>query len=107
MPIKPIDLQTLFMQFGQVGRQQAAEKEGLILQQALQGNAAAKKEAEEAKTVKRVDEEQSGAAAIRADEGNEGGKKHPEGHRNPKDEQEAGKETVKDPDLGGHIDISG
>ena len=37
MPIRPIDLQTLLMQLSQVGREQAAEKEGAALQSAMKG----------------------------------------------------------------------
>lgn len=108
MPIKPIDLQTLFMQLGQVGRQQAAEREAPLIQQALQGNAAARKEAEEAKSVRRVDEDKSGAGAIRPDDENPGDTRGQE-HRKDRRQEEAAaeRETIKDPDLGSHVDVSG
>ncbi|HOX91859.1 MAG TPA: hypothetical protein PLC54_02985 [Spirochaetales bacterium] len=107
MPIKPIDLQTLFMQLGQVGRQQAAEKQAPIIQQAMQGNEAARREAENSKTVHRVDEDKSGTGAIRTDDG--GGSNTPaEGkHRDKEALPPPERETIKDPDLGSHVDVSG
>lgn len=107
MPIKPIDLQTLFMQMGQVGREKAVERDAVTMQQALQGNLAVRKQEEEAKTVRRLDEDQSGAGAIRPDGGkpSEGGGQ--EGQKDTRGEDTADRETVTDPNLGKHVDISG
>ena len=37
MAIQPIDLQTLFTQVDKVGKAQSAQREGLAVQQAIQG----------------------------------------------------------------------
>lgn len=107
MPIKPIDLQTLFLQMERVGKQQFVEKEGAILQQSLNAAAVQKKNDETARAVKAVTDDQKGAEALKdekegsSDLPQEGGKKKEAGSG------EAGKETIKDPALGGHIDITG
>jgi hypothetical protein len=44
MAIQPIDLQTLFTQMDKVAKQKSAEKEGLVLQQSLQGAVNLKKQ---------------------------------------------------------------
>ncbi|GAB1457283.1 hypothetical protein MASR2M48_25910 [Spirochaetota bacterium] len=46
MPIKPIDLQTMFLQLGQVGKQQAAQKDGALLHAHLHGEQLKKMESE-------------------------------------------------------------
>ncbi len=107
MPIKPIDLQTLFMQLGQVGKQQAAERDAAAVQQSLQGNEAAKKQVEEAKSVRRMDEDKSGTGAVRPDERGSGERKGQDGRHGEAGEGHPDRETVTDPDLGTHVDLSG
>jgi hypothetical protein len=107
MPIKPIDLQTLFLQMERVGKQQHIEKEGAVLQQSLHGAALQKKNDETARAVKAVTDDQKGAEAVK-DEKDGSSATPQEGEK--KKEPEAGgsgKETIKDPALGGHIDITG
>jgi hypothetical protein len=107
MPIKPIDLQALFMQLNQVSREQFAAKDGVALQQSIQGALLVKKREDEAKAVKRPQaEEDAGRIRDRESEAPAGGgseeKKSPED--TPKDEEP---EVVKDPNLGHRVDISG
>ncbi|TFG84799.1 MAG: hypothetical protein E4H20_02125 [Spirochaetales bacterium] len=107
MPIKPIDLQTLFAQLEQVGRQQSAEKQGAALHQSLHGAALQRKEDESARSVKAVEDDQKGTEAVKDE--SEGGARQrgSEGRGEKPDEEDSPKETVKDPALGGHVDISG
>lgn len=107
MPIKPIDLQTLFMQLGQLNKQHAAEKEAPVLQQAVQGNSFLEKEENAARTVRAVEDNAAEANKIKADEKGQGSMADSpsSGRQAEKEEQE--KETIKDPDLGTRVDLSG
>ncbi|MBN1242565.1 MAG: hypothetical protein JXA15_07660 [Spirochaetales bacterium] len=109
MPIKPIDLQTLFSQLEQVGRERAAGKDGNvgILQQSLQGMAQLKKREEEAKAVRKPESSDDGAPGVNEREG--GSREGKAGARREKDEaaDEAAPNVISDPDLGSRVDISG
>jgi hypothetical protein len=114
MPIKPIDLQTLFTQMDKVGREKAAERDTSAMQVSLQAAQSQKKAAEQNTSVQgtrddtevskkgiNIDEkEEQGAAS--ADEGDRGG---PPDDGNEPEKPEA--EVIRDPGLGTKIDISG
>lgn len=108
MPIKPIDLQTLFAQLNQVGRQQAAEKDGANLHATLHNNLVTRMEDEASKAVHRPKEDQSATKSIntKSQSGNS-----PSGtntrEKNKEEEPETPTEVISDPNLGSHIDISG
>ncbi len=107
MPIKPIDLQTLFVQLGQVGRQQAAEKDGAVLHANLHGTLVKRIADEAAKAVQRPRDDQTAAESVNDEAGagtggQAGEKKRDEGKAPEKDV-----ETISDPALGGFVDISG
>jgi len=109
MPIRPIDLQTLLMQLSQVGREQAIEKDGAVLQSAVQGLAAQKRQVESKEAVRRPEEPKEGPRPVserqgkgqaekrrgEGEKGEEGGEKAPE------------EEVVRDPELGNRVDLSG
>ncbi len=107
MPIKPIDLQTLFAQLSQVGKQQAAEKDGALLHSTLHGALVKRMEDEAAKAVQRPKDDQATAKSVSKEpggnKGGPGGEKKKEGE----DREDAATETITDPALGGLIDISG
>jgi hypothetical protein len=111
MPIKPIDLQTLFSQLEQVGRERAAGKDGNVglLQQSMQGLAQLKKREEEAKAVRKPEASENGAPGVDDREG--GGQEGRPGARRDKDGDEAAEapepNVITDPDLGSRVDISG
>lgn len=107
MPITPIDLQTLFLQMDRVAKQHSVEKDGAALQQSLQSAAVQKRDDEAARSVKAVKDDQKGAEALKNDNEGSSSPQGEEGKRRGKPEGETGKETVKDPALGGHIDITG
>jgi hypothetical protein len=111
MPIRPIDLQTLLMQMSQVGRDQAIEKDGPALQNAIQGAAMQKKEIETKESVHRTEDAKDGPGPIkerrgrkgRESEGEEGGEGGLEGESGEK----APEEVVRDPSLGNRVDLTG
>ncbi len=111
MPIKPIDLQTLFMQLNQVSREQAAAKEGAMLQQSIQGAVLQKKQDDEVKAVRRpVADEGTGKIRdreSRAPAGGEGEAQGEEGKAAGEEAESGEPEIVRDPNLGRRIDISG
>lgn len=113
MAIQPIDLQALFSQIDKVGKTQSELKEGLQLQQALQGAANQRKQDERVRSVNETQDSGDGAERIRdrsprgrhgrgADE-----KEKPEekGSDATKDAEKS--EVVRDPALGHNIDLSG
>ncbi|MDR2069188.1 MAG: hypothetical protein LBP71_04900 [Spirochaetaceae bacterium] len=111
MAIQPIDLQTLFTQLDKVGKNQAAQKEGLQIQQALQGDQIQRKTDQRIQSVNEYQDTGEGAETIRdrAPRKNAGEEKQGrEGKdENPEDEQPGEPLVFRDPDLGRNIDVSG
>jgi len=108
MAIQPIDLQAIFAQVDKVAQAQLAQREGLAIQQAVQGVQIQKKAAEQAKAVgeardidgiEKIGEGESGGG----DRGGPGG-------GTPKNSEEEVAETedrvFKDPALGKNLDLS-
>jgi hypothetical protein len=114
MAIQPIDLQTLFTQMDKVGKLQAAQKEGLALQQSIQSVEIQRRTDEHIQSVneaqntgegterindRNAGKRQSGEEAA----GNEGGE--------TEDSGDAAEKTpvrvIKDPALGRNVDFSG
>jgi hypothetical protein len=107
MPIKPIDLQTLFVQLSQVGKQQAAEKDGALLHSTLHGALVKRMEDEAAKAVQRPKDDQATTKSVSKDPGGKQGQPGSEKKREGEDREDEDAETITDPALGGHVDISG
>jgi hypothetical protein len=108
MPIRPIDLQTLLMQMSQVGRDQAVEKDGPALQNAIQIANEQKKAVETREAVHRAEDTPDGAGAVKERQGRGRGAR--QGQGGPEDseaEAEAQDEVVRDPSLGNRVDLSG
>ena len=107
MAIQPIDLQTLFSQVDKVARQQSAQREGLAIQQAMQGVQLQRKTEEQIQAVNETQNTgEDGAEKIkdRGPQGHEEGEKKKE-HESP-DEEETPILVFSDPRLGRKIDIS-
>jgi type II secretory pathway pseudopilin PulG len=109
MAIAPVDLQTLFTQIDKVGKAQAAERDGQILHQAIQG-AQLQKKTEQA--INQVNEAQNtgddGTEKVKDKQhGHDGRKQNGEKRENEEEETEEVKPSVlTDPSLGKTIDIS-
>ena len=107
MSIQPIDLQTLFMRLGQVGKEQAAMREASLAAQAAQGSEIVKHSEELARTVNETKELEDGPDAVKEDEQKSekqsGGSKD---ETHDKEENEK-KDVFSDPALGNKIDLSG
>ncbi len=117
MPIKPIDLQSLFGQLDRIGREQAASKEGAALQGAARAEALQKRAEEKARSVQRpADSEDAGSRGVDPDgKGPGSGGTEPGGGeerdkapaRDEGAEEAPDEEVIRDPGLGTRIDLSG
>jgi hypothetical protein len=112
MAIQPIDLQTLFTQLDKVGKNQAVQKDGLAIQQALQGIQMQKKTEEQIQSVNEAQNTGEGAERIKDRE-----RKRRESPEETRDEpgkdgegalpEEKPLWIIRDPALGRNIDVSG
>jgi hypothetical protein len=110
MAIQPIDLQTLFTQLDKVAKTQTAQREGLALQQAIQGVQIQRKTEEH---IQAVNETQNtgddGIEKVKDRESRQqdssGGKKKKAG-KNESEQEETPSPVLCDPRLGRNIDIS-
>jgi hypothetical protein len=108
MAIQPIDLQTLFTQMDKVAKSQSAQREGLAVQQAIQGAQLQKKTEEQIRAVNETQNTGDDGAEKVKDKGsqgqaaNSGNKKK----NQEKAEKEETKASIIDPRLGRNIDIS-
>jgi hypothetical protein len=104
VPILPIDLQILFSQMNQVGKEQAAMKDGAAIQASIQNMGLAKETEEKDNSVNQSNDVGDGVEKLK----NELNKQQ-EQNREKKDkhDQEAmkKKQVFSDPALGHHIDI--
>jgi hypothetical protein len=112
MAIQPIDLQTLFTQVERIGKSQAAQKEGLQIQEALHQVQSQKKAEEQVQSVNEAQNAGDGAERIKDGTSRRQSPGEGEGRERPEDsgeepEQEERKNLIRDPALGRNIDISG
>jgi hypothetical protein len=114
MAIQPIDLQTLFTQLDKVGRAQSAQREGLAVQQAMQGVQIQRKTEEHIQSVNEAQDTGDGAEKVtdRKRRGGEGRASEQggdgDGDKNAGDAEQAETPPLvfRDPLLGRKIDIS-
>lgn len=109
MPIRPIDLQAMLLQLNQVGREQAAEKEGAALQAAMKSAADQKRLEETKESVHRPQDDETASRAVGDGGGQSAGGELPEEGRGKAEGESLPpkKEIVHDPDLGKRVDLSG
>ncbi|MCL2472941.1 MAG: hypothetical protein FWF26_04615 [Treponema sp.] len=110
MAIQPIDLQTLFSQVDKVGKSQIALREGLAIQQDIEGLQIQKKAEERVQEVNKAQDQGDGVDKINDRREQKHGQAN-KGKKNPDtDEVEAPAEAksavIRDPSLGKNIDIS-
>ncbi|MCL2762540.1 MAG: hypothetical protein FWD36_04950 [Treponema sp.] len=108
MAIQPIDLQTLFSQMDKVAKTQVAQREGVALQQAIQGAEIERKTEEHIKSVNEAQNTGDGTEKVNdrgARHGKEKHKGNAQEHDNPESE-ETQTPVIHDPSLGRNIDIS-
>jgi hypothetical protein len=99
------------MQMSQVGRDQAVEKDGPALQNAMQGAALQKKEVENKESVRKTEDAKDGPDPVKERRGRQAG---PEGKAAgggeegaEESDEEPREEVVRDPSLGNRVDLTG
>jgi hypothetical protein len=114
MAIQPIDLQALFTQVDKVGKNQASQREGLAIQQALQNIEMQRKTEERVQSVNEVQDTGEGIERVK----DRSPRKRPredifnKGDDEKKTEEEEIQNEkkvyiIQDPSLGRNIDLSG
>ena len=105
MSIKPIDLQTLFSHINQVGKEQAAQKNAMLMQQAATANEIVEETHQKDESVNEAKPSSDGPEQVN-DEGKgfSGGKNESKRKKENKKEE---KKYFEDPQLGKHIDLEG
>ena len=109
MSIKPIDLQTLFMHMNQVGKEQAQQREGLLMQQAVAGRELVKESEHAESSVNQTQATSDGPEEIHEDEEQTGGRRRKQKKREGESDEghQHDSKYYRDPDLGNNIDITG
>jgi hypothetical protein len=113
MAIQPIDLQTLFTQIDKVGKNLASQREGLQIQQSLQGIQMQQRTEEQIQSVNQTqDTGEGGAERVKDRKGGRSGEEpaREEGREAGEAEEAAPAERayiIRDPGLGQNIDLSG
>lgn len=108
MSIQPIDLQTLFAHLHNVGKEQAVQKEGAILQQQARATELIKETQHRDESVNETEELEDETGKISAEKkgdqpGGGAGKKN----RDQEKGEEKARNVYEDPDIGKNIDITG
>ncbi len=109
MPILPIDLQTIFSQIGNVGKEQAVQRETAPLQQTAQASVMVQQTYRQDRSVNEAQDSQEGEKVEERERRKRSpvrgeGKKGTEGEG--LGEAKGGSEAViRDPALGSHIDV--
>ena len=108
MALLPIDLQTLFSQTTQVGKEQAAQKDAPPIAQSLQGAQIAQRAEARDKAVNEAHNQEEGPEQIR-DKSRRGASRRersPKKGKPPAARPRSG-DVLQDPDLGRNIDVTG
>ncbi|MDR2178602.1 MAG: hypothetical protein LBP20_11285 [Treponema sp.] len=110
MAIQPIDLQTLFTQLEKVGKTQAFQKDGTLIQQAMQSVETQRRTDENIRSVNEAQDTGRGTEEIN----DRNARKHQAGEDDGRQRGEDGEEgkqpgvpVFRDPALGNYVDFTG
>jgi hypothetical protein len=110
MAIQPIDLQALFTQVEKVGKAQSAQREGIALQQEIQGVQLQRKTEEHIKSVNEAQNTgDDGTEKVKEREAkghDSEGEKKKDAQHNAAEKEKTQAVVFSDPRLGANIDIS-
>jgi hypothetical protein len=110
MAIQPIDLQALFSQLDKVGKLQSSQKEGIQIQQAIQGTLVQQRTEERIQSVNESQDVSQGPEKTRdrsARKGREDGESREGYGENGEPPEDADPSIIHDPALGKHVELSG
>jgi hypothetical protein len=107
VPLLPIDLQTLFSQSSQVGKEQAIQKEATPQAQSLQGAQLVQKTEQQDKDVNATPTQEEGPEKVK-DKTRRGAdrRRRQASSKRPTGTEQAPKDVVRDPELGRNVDIT-
>jgi hypothetical protein len=106
MAIQPIDLQTLLVRLGEVGKEQNAQRAAAAQSQAVAGSEIAQRSEEEARTVTETHTLEEGPENVGDEEEGQGKENEGEGRRRG-EEYSPEDDIFRDPDLGQNVDVTG
>ena len=107
MSIKPLDLQTLFIKMGEVGKDEAHKQKAVENQQDREAKEIIKKENDRDKKVNKTEEDkESNKVVVDSEKGGRNNETHYKKKEESKEEAKA-KKYFTDPDMGHNIDITG
>jgi hypothetical protein len=110
LPLLPIDLQAIFTHLDQVGKEQAAIRNGIVGAQAQQAEEIVKKTEVSDNSVNESKDLDEGTQKIKDEQKQKAEKRRQRKEAKTKaggGGEEKMQEIIKDPDLGHHIDITG
>ncbi len=107
MPITPLDLQTLFVKMGQVGKDQAHVQNASAVQQAARGREISQEELQKDQQVNETPEDREGEKVREKKDEDSGGKQGSKHRNSGSGEEESRRKSFQDPDVGRNVDISG
>jgi hypothetical protein len=109
MAIQPIDLQTLFTQVEKVGKTQAFQKDGALIQQAIQSVETQRRTDENIRSVNEAQDAGRGTEEINDRNAHRRQAGEEEGRQRGDDgeEEQAGAPVFRDPALGKYVDFTG
>ena len=106
--IRPLDLQTLYMNLEKVGKEQAVTKEAAALAQSHQIEKLQREHDQEQHSVVRTNATSEPEADAKVDsDGSPGQEPKREAKGQAEEENDEKKDSWSDPELGKHIDLSG
>ena len=107
MALLPIDLQTLFTQANQVGKEQAVQKDAAPLAQSLQGAQLAQKTEQRDNDVNETHDQEEGPEQVK-DRARRGAdrKRRPAADKRKPAAPRPAKDVLRDPALGRNVDIT-
>jgi len=106
MSITPLDLQTMFVRLGDVGKEQNHLKEAVASQQAAGAKQIKEDEIRQDHSVNKA-EEDSETQKLKDEENNENQRENSSDKEKEKEKSHKDKVVFHDPEMGSHIDISG
>jgi hypothetical protein len=106
VPILPIDLQTIFAQMSNVGKEQAVQKEVPPLHQALQGSEIVRETDQQDHSVNHTHDVGDGLEKVR-EESEQQKRRREREEKEQKEREKKRLRVLQDPDLGKHIDLIG
>jgi hypothetical protein len=106
MPLLPIDLQTMFNQMTQVGREQAMQRDVSTQYQLLQGTEMARRTQQSDTSVNQARQVGEGLEKVKEEEERRQERRR-RGKGEPGEEAEEQQGHIEDPDLGHYVDLSG